>query len=176
MAKTTIDRPPVTETRLRRSPDSSIPSSNESEPMNLFTYGVLMYSEIFRALTGRELSSEPATLNGFRRHALIMDGYPKVPAIVPAAGATVEGVLIRGVDQETLEVLDEFEEVSKGLYVRERVAVRDRAGCERRADAYMAGPAALGSLSGSWDPQEFVEQHYAEYLNGAFRGFSQPAD
>ena len=85
--------------------------------MNLFTYGVLMYPEIFRALTGRELSSEPATLEGYGRHALTKGGYPKVPAIVPAEEATVEGVLIRDVDEQTLAVLDEFEEVARGLYV-----------------------------------------------------------
>ena len=131
--------------------------------MNLFTYGVLMHPELLRALTGHRFAGEPAALEGFRRHGLVMEGRPRVPAIVRKAGAAVEGVLVHNVDEESLRILDAFEEVDSGLYSREPVHVLGGDGRRWAACAYVAGPRAVGALEGSWDPEEFLERYFEEY-------------
>jgi len=131
--------------------------------MNLFTYGVLMHPELLRELTGRRFASEPAILRDYRRPAVVKEGYPRFPAIVPAPGASVEGVLVRGIDRESFEILDRFEEVDLGLYTRESVAALDEAGRSCEAFAYVAGPRLEGCLEGTWEPTEFLDRYYETY-------------
>ena len=121
-----------------------------------------MHPELLAALTQRRFAMEPATLEGFQRHTVTEESYPPIPAIVPEPEARVEGVLIREVDEESLRILDRFEEVESGLYRRERVVV-DEAGESCEAWAYIAGSKLLPSLAGDWDPTDFFDRHYELY-------------
>ena len=83
--------------------------------------------------------------------------------MVQEAGSSVEGALLRDIDDDIVDLLDDFEDVEMGLYVREPVRVVHRSGTKTNAFAYLAGPAALGYLSDIWSPEQFLEHHYDEY-------------
>lgn len=84
---------------------------------SLFVYGTLMLPEVQRAVVGRRFRSVRAVLHGYRRHALRGADYP---AIMPEAGASVHGVLLRGISRRVLRILDAYEGSD---YVRRRVEV-----------------------------------------------------
>lgn len=130
-----------------------------------------MHPDLLGVLTQRRFTSEPATLEGFRRYTVVEEGYPPFPAITPELKARVEGVLIREVDEESLGILDRFEEVESGLYRRQEVAVLDEAGRSCRAWAYVAGSKLRNSLAGDWDPTEFFDQYTEHYRVRIIPGF-----
>lgn len=132
--------------------------------VDLFTYGVLMHPELLQTLTGRTFIMAPVTLHEFRRYALEREGWPKAPVIVEEPGSSVHGVLVRNVDEDSVELLDDFEEVELGLYVKQQVKVVDDRGRILEAIAYVAGPESLGYLSEVWSPERFLERHYQDYL------------
>ncbi|MEM7585421.1 MAG: gamma-glutamylcyclotransferase family protein [Acidobacteriota bacterium] len=126
--------------------------------VDLFAYGVLMLPELMRALVGREFPSRPAVLPDHQRYTVRKAGYAPVPATVPERGARVEGVLVAGVDPETLAILDDFEEIAAGVYRRVPVAILD-GGVERSVQAYLAGPKLADCLGEIWDPVAFTPFH-----------------
>ena len=131
--------------------------------VDMFAYGILMYPDLLRALTGRCFVTEPAVLPDFQRYSLVKNGWPKIAVIVPEPGASVSGVLLRDMDARSAGLLDDFEEIDIGLYTRCKVTVEienDRA-CP--ADSYVAGPETVGFLGEIWDPVEFCERHYHQY-------------
>lgn len=92
--------------------------------MHLFAYGTLMDPATMARVAGRVPGTpEPARLHGYRRRDTRF-GYP---AIFPAPGAVVEGVLWRGLTPAELARLDEYED--EGLaYTRTLVTVQAAAG------------------------------------------------
>lgn len=131
--------------------------------VDVFTYGVLMYSELLHALTGKTFVVEPATLHGFQRYSLDKEGWPTIPVIVEEPGSSVHAVLVRDVDENDIELLDDFEEVELGLYVKQQVRVVVNGRHISEAIAYVAGPESLGYLSGVWSPKQFLERHYQDF-------------
>lgn len=103
--------------------------------MDLFVYGTLMDPELVRRLTGRIFSRCPARLADFRR----IEPPGSYPYIVPCPGSTVEGVVLRNLDDRTLRVLDEYE---GNLYLRTEVTADTAAG-PRRCVVYVARPGAF---------------------------------
>ena len=57
---------------------------------NIFTYGSLMFDEVWRQVVSGRYRSEPATLHHHQRHALTGLSYP---GVVAAAGVQVAGRL-----------------------------------------------------------------------------------
>jgi gamma-glutamylcyclotransferase (GGCT)/AIG2-like uncharacterized protein YtfP len=69
-----------------------------------FVYGTLMADEVVRLLLKRVPASQPATLAGYRRHAIKAQVFP---AIVPAeASASVRGKVLLQLTKKELEILD----------------------------------------------------------------------
>ena len=90
----------------------------------LFIYGSLRDPGVRARLLGErtDLTTCPAVLHGHDRQMVPSFGYPFV---VPAApDATVDGELLLGLQQADYEILDEYEDVDDGLYVRARVTVQ----------------------------------------------------
>lgn len=73
---------------------------------NVFTYGSLMFAEVWQPLVGGRYLSEPAVLPGYRRFAVPGVAYP---GIVAAPGQEVAGLLYRDVAPDDLARLDLFE-------------------------------------------------------------------
>jgi gamma-glutamylcyclotransferase (GGCT)/AIG2-like uncharacterized protein YtfP len=73
---------------------------------NVFTYGSLMFAEVWQPLVGGRYPAEPAVLPGYRRFAVPGVSYP---GIVAASGQQVAGLLYRDVAPDDLARLDLFE-------------------------------------------------------------------
>lgn len=102
----------------------------------LFVYGTLRDPELVRSLTGHTFPTRPARLDDHQRITPAR-GYPY---LVPQPGATVDGLLLDGIDPVSLARLDAYEEEGT-LYRRRTVRVNTEAG-EVAAEAYLGDAAA----------------------------------
>jgi gamma-glutamylcyclotransferase (GGCT)/AIG2-like uncharacterized protein YtfP len=131
--------------------------------MHLFTYGTLMFPEVWRRIAIREADSERATLKGFAIYR-VKDAI--IPGIVRAQeGDRVEGVLYRDLDDEMLFELDAYE---SDFYRREPVKVTTASGQMVDCQAYVIPELRREMLTNErWDRDWFAEHKLASYLNGA---------
>jgi gamma-glutamylcyclotransferase (GGCT)/AIG2-like uncharacterized protein YtfP len=130
-----------------------------SDGARVFAYGTLAFPDVMEAVTGVAFASEPATLDGFARRRVFGAVYPGVRA---EAGATLDGVLYRGVDERSLARLDRFE---GALYERRLLAVRVARGDRWDAWVYVVPDALAHRLANeAWDPERFRREHLAPYL------------
>ncbi len=128
-------------------------------PAALFTYGTLMFAPVRRLHSRRGLAAEPATLAGYGRRALRGASYP---GIVPEAGGSVAGMLVRGVSPALLAKLDRWEGAE---YLRRPVRVALASGEEVPAFAYVLAPRARArALPRDWDAAAFAQRELARWL------------
>lgn len=73
---------------------------------NIFTYGSLMFADVWKPLVSGDYRSEPAILAGYRRFAVPGVTYP---GIIAAPGYRVAGLLYLDVAEEDVARLDAFE-------------------------------------------------------------------
>lgn len=115
---------------------------------NVFTYGSLMFTEVWQPLVGGRYPSEPAVLADFRRFAVPGVAYP---GIVAAPGEQVAGLLYRDVGPDDLARLDLFEGAE---YQREALPVTLANGSVLVAETYVW--LDHGRLSdAAWLPEAF---------------------
>ena len=125
----------------------------------VFTYGTLEFPEVMEAVTGRGFDSVEATTEGYARYLLKGRIYP---GMTPVSGQTTTGRVYLGITQQTLELLDDFED---DMYVRQLITVRIQEGHEFNAYAYIIQPKDRAVLSGNpWVRETFVKDHLASYL------------
>lgn len=130
---------------------------------HVFTYGSLMFPEVWTRVVRGSYRDESATLDGFSRHALAGRDYPgMVRAVASAAGTTgasqVQGVLWRDVTDEDLARLDAFEGAE---YQRIQIPVRLATGEILQAHTYLYLAGDLLAQQ-DWDPQAFVAQRFLQ--------------
>ena len=107
----------------------------------LFIYGSLRDPAVRARLLGDrpDLTTCPAVLHGHARQTGPGFGYPFV---VPAApDAQVDGDLLRGLHDADYAILDAYEDIDDGLYVRVAATVETSNG-PVDARVYLRGPAA----------------------------------
>ena len=73
---------------------------------HLFTYGSLMFEDVWHRLVKGNYLAQKATLSHYERRAIKNDVYP---VIFPLKDASVEGVVYYDVCDEDLVILDTFE-------------------------------------------------------------------
>ncbi|AXK32582.1 gamma-glutamylcyclotransferase [Streptomyces armeniacus] len=117
----------------------------------LFVYGTLRFPQVLRALLGRVPENSAAAAAGWRAAALAGHVYP---GLVPAPGATVEGLLLTGLSAGERDVLDAFEGPE---YEPRPVELADG----RRASAYVWRGG--GVLDAGWDAAAFARRELAAY-------------
>lgn len=130
--------------------------------MHLFTYGTLMFPEVWRRIALREAVSERASLSGFAIYR-VKDSI--IPGIVQTQdGDCVEGVLYWNLDEEMLFELDAYE---SEFYSREPVKVTTNSGQTVDCQAYIVPADRHDMLSDErWDADWFAKHKLASYLNG----------
>src|ERR1051326_9249432 len=120
--------------------------------MHVFTYGTLMFPEVWRAVVGREFNSTEGTAAGFaifRVQGAVFSG------IAPAGKkSTGRGVVYLDVDNASLQRLDAFED---DFYERLSIFVNCDNGRRLEAQAYIVPDANRHVLtSEAWDRDQFV--------------------
>lgn len=125
----------------------------------LFVYGTLQDADILSAVLGRPMDLAeplPATAPGYRAVA-----YPGrvYPALVASATDNAPGLLLGGLSERDLAVLDAFEGEE---YRRDTIAVLAE-GAPRQADAYI--PVAPISPAGpAWSLRDWTAIHKPSVL------------
>ncbi len=120
---------------------------------DLFVYGTLRFPEVLDALLGRVPELSPARARGWRAAALPGRVYPGLVA----GHGTADGMLVRGLGPDELDVLHAYEDVDYDVV---EVGLTDG----RRALAYRW----LGEepLAEDWDPEWFAREVLAAYVQG----------
>ena len=72
---------------------------------HLFTYGSLMFEDVWNRLVRGNYLSQPATLMGYARRSVKNDEYP----VIFQADELVEGVVYYDISEEDMITLDAFE-------------------------------------------------------------------
>jgi len=126
--------------------------------MHVFTYGSLMYPEVFTAVTGLTLRCTNATLIGWRRYALADRTYPgALPSDQPSD--SIVGVVWLQVHPQAISALDRFE---GDEYERVAVRIITAEGQSLTAQVYQWRLPKLAA--GIWDTDEFERKHLANFF------------
>ncbi|MEK9721344.1 MAG: gamma-glutamylcyclotransferase family protein [Quisquiliibacterium sp.] len=136
---------------------------------NVFTYGSLMYPEVWDRVVRGSYSHAEALIDGFRRHALAGVSYP---GVVEQVGASVRGRLYFDVAADDLGRLDAFESTE---YRRAKVDARVLPGSRLapvapateslstvRAEIYLYLD-HRNLLPVDWDEARFEREHLADF-------------
>jgi len=127
--------------------------------MNIFTYGSLMFPEVWERVTGLSGAGQPAWLADHAARQIRGQTYP---ALVKAGGERTEGVLYADVTPEAVERLDVFE---GGFYERVMVGVSVGEGAATSAWVYRAvQPDDPDILEECWDRDRFQQDHLGRFL------------
>eukprot|EP00890_Picochlorum_soloecismus_P000008 jgi/Picsp_1/1007/NSC_04491-R1_aig2-like family protein len=132
----------------------------------LFVYGTLMYPEILEVLLHRVPESTRARVQGYKRYGLKKFVFP---AVVEDPSSQVEGILLTGLSDREMVILDEYE----GEEYRREVAnvtrlLDDKADDEfpkEQAIIYIWRDEYAYLLNGDWDKDGFESKHFDGYLS-----------
>lgn len=116
--------------------------------MHIFTYGSLMFPEVWTHVVRGRYRSRPGRLHDHVRFAVRSAAYP---GLVPRAGNAVDGVLYLDVDATDLILLDRFEGPE---YDRRAVTVTCGEGSRFAAETYVYRD-GTNLTATCWDPAQF---------------------
>ncbi|RZI44596.1 gamma-glutamylcyclotransferase [Herbaspirillum sp. HC18] len=120
---------------------------------HVFTYGSLMFPEVWQRVVRGRYRSAPAVAAGFGRYEISGETYP---GMIVQAGCTVCGVVYFDVTPQDLEALDYFEGIE---YRRDEIAVALDSG--ETVPAYTYIYLLPQKLSESpWLPEAFQMQRF----------------
>lgn len=126
--------------------------------MNVFTYGSLMFDQVWSRVVRGSYRRAAAVLPGHERRAVRGETYP---GVIAAPGASVSGVVYFSVDDSDLARLDDFE----GQPYERRSVVLDLDGEALPAEVYLIrDPGRLEP--GPWDVARFERAGIFEFLSG----------
>lgn len=125
--------------------------------MHIFTYGSLMFPEVWQRVVQGHYRFASAAVDGYARFTVAGETYP---GMVARTGATVSGVLYFDVDERDIAALDTFEGED---YRRETVRMVLDDGSSAEAGTYLYLPPQK-LLESPWDPERFqVERFIGTY-------------
>lgn len=130
--------------------------------MRLFTYGTLMFPEVWQRISIGVFPAEPAVLRGYAMYRVKDAVYPGI--IRADTGPEVHGLVYTDLDEDTLFELDTYE---SSFYERLPVRVTLASGEEVECHAYIVPSSRRDLLtSESWDAEMFRVNELDRYLNG----------
>jgi gamma-glutamylcyclotransferase (GGCT)/AIG2-like uncharacterized protein YtfP len=137
--------------------------------MRVFTYGTLMFPEVWQLVVGRPFAHVGGHVTGF---ALYRVADAVFPGMLATTGAdVVQGVVYFHVDEAAIARLDQFEDE---FYRRETVAVNFDDGSICDAAAYIVPPENRGELTDEpWTRDEFVARGDLQHFIARFAGFGR---
>ena len=133
---------------------------------HVFTYGSLMYEQIWNLIVAGEYQKSTAAISGYSRRTVIGEDYP---ALLSQAGAAVtDGILYFNVSGADLRRLDEFE---GRYYARKQVPVVTENGSTVAAEVYIFKDRYRHLVSeNEWDPAQFETAGMKRFIRN-YTGF-----
>lgn len=122
---------------------------------HVFTYGSLMFPQVWRRVVRRTYRFAPAVVNDHARFAVTGQDYP---GMIACPGAAVRGLVYFDVDQADIALLDAFE---GHAYRRDTLDAVLEDGVIVAASAYIHIDKAALSDAG-WDPAHFQMARFME--------------
>lgn len=137
--------------------------------MHVFTYGSLMFPEVWSVVVAREFHTIAGTASGYAIYR-VRDAV--FPAIVAAGNeSVVRGLLYLDVDDESIARLDRFED---DFYDRLELLVDCADGKDRAAGAYVVAPKNRHVITAEpWSAEWFVSSGGLADFIARFQGFSR---
>jgi gamma-glutamylcyclotransferase (GGCT)/AIG2-like uncharacterized protein YtfP len=137
--------------------------------MHVFTYGSLMFPEVWRSVVGRDFATVAGTATGY---SIFRVRDAAFPAITPACeGSSVTGLMYLDVDAETVARLDRFEDT---FYDRLAIEIDCADGARREADAYVVLEKNRHVLTAEpWTAEWFESSGGLADFIARFQGFSR---
>jgi gamma-glutamylcyclotransferase (GGCT)/AIG2-like uncharacterized protein YtfP len=130
--------------------------------MRLFTYGTLMFPEVWQRISIGVVPAEPAVLRGYAMYRVKNAVYPGIIRAEPAS--EVHGKVYVDLDEDTLFELDTYE---SSFYQRLPVRVTLASGEEVECHAYVVPDSRRDLLTTEpWDAEWFRVNELDRYLNG----------
>jgi gamma-glutamylcyclotransferase (GGCT)/AIG2-like uncharacterized protein YtfP len=137
--------------------------------MHVFTYGTLIFPEVWQAVVGRPFATIAGRVSGFALYRVRDAVFPGM--VATTTGETVPGVVYLDVDQEALARLDQFEDE---IYRRETVPVTCDDGHLREADTYVVPPEHRPALTEEpWTCEAFAQSGDLGRFMLRYRGFAR---
>lgn len=136
---------------------------------HVFTYGSLMFSEVWEGVVEGRYAASEGTVSGYSCLGIVSETYP---ALVPGDGV-VEGVLYFDVNEKDLQRLDRFE---GDEYDRITLPVRRGDGTELPAETYVFKSVLAHRLNGeAWCVDTFRTTGIRTFVS-QYVGFSAVSD
>lgn len=129
---------------------------------NVFVYGTLIFPEVVFGLTNKNFKSRSAILTGYQRFKIFDNEISRsYPAITKKPNKKVEGKILFDVDEESLKILDFFEDSD---YIRKELTVSFE-NQKTTAFVYVWNPKFEDQLKLDWSSEEFKEKHLRYYVS-----------
>lgn len=132
--------------------------------MHIFTYGSLMFAEVWTRVVRGRYRCRSATLSGYQRRAVKGAVYPVAVPALPEDG--IDGMLYYDVEADDIDRLDRFE----GKYYRRLVeAVSISADTTIEAGVYVLHPDYRAiAADEEWDVDRFQRSGLPRFLSSYF--------
>lgn len=133
--------------------------NTHSNRVHVFTYGSLMYPQVWERVVSGKYRSDELQISGFQRKSIRGEIYP---ALVAQSGGAVLGRVYWHVRENDLVRLDFFE----GDAYRRQVIPAAFGGNTVEAQAYLWRPSMRARLSDNvWDPEHFEKVGLKPFLH-----------
>ena len=133
--------------------------------MNIFTYGSLMFSDVWKKVVQGNYYSSSATLQGYRRFCIRNQSYPGLRQT--GGQDTVNGIVYHDINNQDLKLLDAFE---GGYYERVPVTV-DLENSSIKSHVYLIRDQYLYlATEKQWDPEVFYKKSIGDFV-ATYTGF-----
>jgi gamma-glutamylcyclotransferase (GGCT)/AIG2-like uncharacterized protein YtfP len=135
--------------------------------MHVFTYGTLMFPEVWQAVVGRRFETVDGTAAGFAIYRVVDAVFPGITAADERDA--VRGVVYLDVDHASLTRLDLFED---DFYERQALRIDCVDGQRRAAEAYVVPAQNRHVLTDEpWHRAAFIDSGGLEQFQRGFQGF-----
>lgn len=135
--------------------------------MHVFTYGTLMFPEVWQAVVGRPFETIEGTARGFAIYRVANAVFPGI--VASDERDLVRGVIYLDVDHASFTRLDLFED---NFYERQSLWVECADGHRRAAEAYVVPSRNRQVLTDEpWQRTAFVSSGGLEQFQRGFQGF-----
>jgi gamma-glutamylcyclotransferase (GGCT)/AIG2-like uncharacterized protein YtfP len=139
--------------------------------MHVFTYGTLMFPEVWEGVVGRSFASVDGTAQGY---AVFRVRDAVFPGMIDSPNSAVQGTVYLDVDHDSLMRLDKFED---HFYDRRAILIECNDGLERIAQAYIVPAANTNILTDEpWNRDTFVSSGGLQHFISRFAGFRRIAE
>ncbi len=137
--------------------------------MHIFTYGTLMFPDVWMAVAGRAFETVAGRAAGYGIYRVNGAVFPGI--VAADADSNVPGVVYLNVEEATVARLDRFED---DFYVRQPLTIQCAEGQWLKADAYVVPAANRHVLTAeAWTREAFIAGRGLEEFVARFAGFAR---